>query len=464
MRHLNLSVEQLAASLLALSETEQVCLLDSCGVSHLGSHLLIAGVNPLETAEISHENADETLKVFERKIAENFAAIFTISYEFGLKLNNIKPRRKEFQSTGEPDIFFASFDYLIIHDYDEKQTFLTGNVDKFNEIENKLAHFADKFKDSPNLETSKIESNFTRAEYIEKIEEIKEFIRGGDTYQTNLTQQFRARLPENLTPQQVFSNLRKNNPAPFAAFLKRENDFVVSISPERFFKVQSSNKYSTDSALRTQHSALISTSPIKGTRPRGKNVEEDEKLRKELLNSAKDRAENVMIVDLLRNDLGRVCEFGTVEVEKLCDLEEHPTLFHLVSTIKGNLRENAAISDILRAVFPCGSITGAPKISTMKIIDRLETAARGLSMGAIGVAVKSEKLKTKSLEDFENYALCTLHFALDLSVAIRTMVIRDNQAVFNVGGAVVIDSDAEQEYEETLVKARALLEAINAEF
>ena len=184
-----------------------------------------------------------------------------------------------------------------------------------------------------------------------------------------------------------------------------------------------------------------------------------------------------MIVDLLRNDLGRICEFGTVSVEKLCELEEHPTLFHLVSTVNGTLRENVRFSEMILSVFPCGSITGAPKIRTMKIIDELETATRGLSMGAIGFSsgewrvesgkwrVESGKLIVESgeFEDFTlNSPLSTLH-SLDLSVAIRTMVIKDQKAIFNVGGGIVIDSIPEDEYKETLVKAKALLNAINGE-
>jgi para-aminobenzoate synthetase component 1 len=157
-----------------------------------------------------------------------------------------------------------------------------------------------------------------------------------------------------------------------------------------------------------------------------------------------------MIVDLLRNDLGRVCEYGTVRVEKLCDLEEHPTLFHLVSTIVGDLRKDVGFSDILRAVFPCGSITGAPKLSTMRIIDNLETVNRGLSMGAIGYSIPNESFGVAPVTD--------------LSVAIRTMVIRDDDATFNVGGGIVIDSDPEREYDETLLKAQALLSALGAEY
>src|SRR5262249_32764430 len=160
----------------------------------------------------------------------------------------------------------------------------------------------------------------------------------------------------------------------FAAFITRKDSTVVSASPERFFRVEGNR---------------LTTSPIKGTRPRGKTKIEDDALRSELLLSQKDIAENTMIVDLLRNDLGRVCEFGSVKVEKLCDLEEHPTLFHLVSTISGILRNHMRSSDILKAVFPSGSITGAPKISTMRIIDEIETAPRGLSMGAIGLYVPS---------------------------------------------------------------------------
>jgi anthranilate/para-aminobenzoate synthase component I len=215
---------------------------------------------------------------------------------------------------------------------------------------------------------------------------------------------------------------------------------VISASPERFF--------------RTTRDGRIEASPIKGTRARGVNEDEDLRLRAELLSSAKDRAENTMIVDLVRNDLGRVCEFGSVVVEKLCELEEHPTLFHLVSTVGGRLRQEIGFSEILRAVFPCGSITGAPKIRTMQIIDEIENANRGLSMGAIGIYLPESW-------DLGDAALDTV---FDLSVAIRTMVVRDGAAVFNVGGGVVIDSDPEKEFDESALKSRSLLNAIGARF
>jgi para-aminobenzoate synthetase component 1 len=505
------SADELTASLLALSEKEQVCLLDSCGVKNLGSRFLFAGINPIETYELTNENPFETLRFLDRKLSsDNLFSIFTISYEFGLKLEKIKPRVKSHEDFIEPDVFLAIFDCFIVHDYRTRETFLLGNERRFDEIESKLESASDVslIRNFQLNETIRVTSNFSKAEYVVNIEKIKERIRCGDTYQTNLTQQIRAVLPEQTTPQKIFWNLRKNHPAPFAAFLQRSDSTVISASPERFFKVQSSlviqspkfkvqslsevqDLKTKDQRPKTQNRKLIITaSPIKGTRPRGKNPKEDLKLQNELRRSEKDRAENVMIVDLLRNDLGKICEFGSVRVEKLCDLETHSTLFHLVSTINGELRENTKFSEILRALFPCGSITGAPKISTMRIIDELESVPRGLSMGAIGYAVRNllevqsigskvqnqreepqrskvkgqgfledqrSKIEGQDLETETYQLLFNASRFLDLSVAIRTLVIRNQKVVFNVGGGIVIDSNAEAEYEETLVKAKALL-------
>ena len=180
------------------------------------------------------------------------------------------------------------------------------------------------------------------------------------------------------------------------------------------------------------------------------------------MNSEKDRAENVMIVDLLRNDIGRICKLGSVTVEKLCELETHPTLFHLVSTINGELNDNTKLSDIIRATFPCGSITGAPKIRTMQIIDELETVNRGLSMGTIGFGIADCGLGNWDLKSSIQNPKSKIQNQYDSSVAIRTMVIRENEAIFNVGGGIVIDSIPANEYAETLVKAEALLNSIGA--
>ncbi len=455
MREISISAERLVAALLNLPKEKNLCLLDSCGAGHLGSHFLIAGFNPVETLEIGEADAGASLAVLNENLArENTFAIFTIAYDFGLKLENIEPRPKEFPNSGEPDIFLALFDCLIVHDYDARKTFLVGNESKFDEIERAVSRPLEPVKSIDALPKSKIFSNFTKESYIEAIEEIKERIRRGDTYQTNLTQQIRAGLPENLAPAEIFRRLRKNHPAPFAAFLQRKNDTVISASPERFFSIDGCGTQTAETSPQ-RCSRIITTSPIKGTRPRGKTFAEDKRLKRELLSSEKDRAENVMIVDLLRNDLGRICRFGSVRVETLCDLEQHPTLFHLVSTVSGELRPEIAFPDIIKAVFPCGSITGAPKIRTMQIIDEIETAPRGLSMGAIGYSIPNSALSA------QRSALSALN-SLDLSVAIRTMVVRDSEAVFNVGGGIVIDSLPEKEYEETLIKAKALLNSIGA--
>lgn len=431
MQRLEITADQLISALLGLAATETVCILDSCGVEHLGSHLLIAGIEPISVEEASGKTVDETLSIPDDAISQkDSASIFTISYDFGKRLLNISPT----SNNNEPDVYIAKFDVLIVHDYTTGTTNLAGNADKFGHIATKLKNHVGNITKDAVIETE-VSSNFTRDEYLSAIETIKEQIRDGNTYQTNLTQQLSAKLSDGLTPQIMFDRLRRDHPAPFAAFIKRLDSTVVSASPERFFRVDGQNR-------------KISTSPIKGTRPRGSTKVEDDALRQALLCSEKDRAENTMIVDLLRNDIGRICEFGSVEVEKLCDLEEHPTLFHLVSTISGKLRGDVAFSDILKAVFPCGSITGAPKISTMRIINEIEPSPRGLSMGAIGYFVPQD---TFGLPE-----------TIDMSVAIRTMVIRDDLATFNVGGGIVIDSDPESEYEETLTKAKALIAALRA--
>lgn len=425
MPEIKLSADELVLALLDISRRQPVCLLDSCGVGHLGSHLLIAGIRPVESVEYSFDDPLETLVILQEKLSGDFPAIFTISYDLGLKMLGREPK-----PSVEPDVFVATFESLIVHDYSDGVTRITGkNAD---EISDRILESGTTRPENTNSRPT-LDSNFTRDEYLAAIDAIRERIRDGDTYQTNLTQKITARFDEPIDSQYVFSRLRRDHPAPFAAFIQRSDSTVVSASPERFFRVER---------------RAIATSPIKGTRPRGRNPEEDDALRAELLASEKDRAENTMIVDLLRNDLGRVCEYGSVRVEKLCDLEEHPTLFHLVSTVSGKLRENASISNVLASLFPCGSITGAPKISTMGIIDQIEPDARGLSMGAIGFRVPAGVLGDDEV--------------IDLSVAIRTMVVRENVATFNVGGGIVIDSDPAKEYDESLLKSSALLAALGS--
>ena len=239
------------------------------------------------------------------------------------------------------------------------------------------------------------------------------------------TIQNRTWLNNNITPYELYSRLRLINPAPFASYLNFDGVTVVSASPERFLRVRGD---------------MVETRPIKGTRPRGRTAAEDEALAQELLHSIKDRAENVMIVDLERNDLGRVCRYGTVRVSELCLLETYATVFHLTSTVVGRLREDKNRIDLLKATFPGGSITGAPKVRAMEIIDELEPTRRSIYTGSIGyLSFGSE---------------------MDINIVIRTFIIKDGKAYFQVGGGIVYDSDPEAEYQETLDKAKALIEAL----
>lgn len=363
MHRIDLTADELVNALMGLADSRHVCILDSCGAGHQGSHLLIAGVDPVESFEISDDEPDLILDRLSEALTSDFAAIFTLSYDLGLKLNNITSRHR----SNEPGAFVSLFRKLVIHDYDTNSTFLTGfESDSQKVIDNLVSA---RFTPNRSTDLPQIRTNYSREKHIRSVEVIKEFIRRGDTYQTNLTRQITTQFQNKFDPRSFFQRMRSKHPSPFSAFLKRNDSTVVSASPERFFRIANGR---------------ITVSPIKGTRPRGTTFPHDQELRNELRLSEKDRAENVMIVDLLRNDLGRVCEFGSVLVERLCEIEEHPSLFHLVSTVSGRLRQDVNITDVLRSLFPCGSITGAPKISTMKIIDEIEATARGLSMGTIG--------------------------------------------------------------------------------
>lgn len=428
VQRLDITADELVSGLLKLSETEHVSLLDSCGVGHLGSHLIIAGIRPTAADTINVDPA-VALHALSQRLEGNDPCIFTLSYELGASLSGVSHR-----PTDEPRAFFACFDHLIIHDYDSGQTKLVGKADPKG-TEARIRTAASHFQETRGNSSSTARSDNDREAYMASVAAVQERIRAGDTYQTNFTQEIT--LENAARPSDVFWRLRRDHPAPFAAYITRGDSTVVSASPERFFKADPLER-------------LITTSPIKGTRPRGSTPEDDARLRHDLLASSKDRAENTMIVDLLRNDLGRICEYGSVRVDKLCELEEHPTLFHLVSTITGDLRSGVTFSDMIRALFPCGSITGAPKINTMKIIEELEPGPRGLSMGAIGYSIPS--------------GLGDLDPVVDLSVAIRTIVFRQGTATFNVGGGITIDSDPAEEYEESLLKARALLTALGARF
>jgi para-aminobenzoate synthetase component 1 len=269
-----------------------------------------------------------------------------------------------------------------------------------------------------------LRSSFTHEGYLEAVSRVREYIFAGDIFQANLSQRFEAPLDE--PPWALYRRLRSANPAPFAAFLDLPDSTVIGASPERF--------------LRVDRSGHVETRPIKGTRPRGLGPEHDAALGQALTESAKDRAENLMIVDLLRNDLSRVCAPGTVRVPELFALERYPTVHHLVSTVVGDLAAGVGPLDLVRAAFPGGSITGAPKVRAMEIISELEPSERGVYCGAI--------------------LYWSLTGEVDSSIAIRTAVARHGRVYFSAGGGIVADSDPEQEYRETLDKARAMIDVL----
>jgi para-aminobenzoate synthetase component 1 len=266
-------------------------------------------------------------------------------------------------------------------------------------------------------------SNLSQSQYLDRVERILAYIRAGDCYQVNFSQRllYPARWPASV----LFGRLRERSPAPFSAFMDGGEFAIGSASPERFLRLERGR---------------IEARPIKGTRPRGQNEAEDRRLVAELIASDKDRAENVMIVDLLRNDLGRVCEYGSVRVPEVCRVETYPHVHHLVSAVRGRMREDLGASDLLRAAFPGGSVTGAPKIRAMQIISELEPTARGSYCGGLGYI------------SFDG--------AMDMSILIRTFTMAGGWVQFPVGGGIVADSNGEEEYRETWVKAAGFLEAL----
>jgi len=267
-----------------------------------------------------------------------------------------------------------------------------------------------------------------RGFYTQGVGRIREFIARGDIYQANLTHRFEMETPH--SPRGVYERLRAMGAAPRGALLEWDDFSLVSNSPETFL---------------TLRGDVLESKPIKGTIARGRSVEEDAERKVQLRTSEKDRAENVMIVDLIRNDLGRVCEFGSVQVPSLWEIETFPTLHHLVSTVRGTLRRDCDALDAFRAAFPCGSITGAPKLRAMQILSELEPVPRGASMGAIGYFAWHDGRVDE----------------MEWSVAIRTATMVGKRATFHAGGGIVADSIASSEYEEMQLKARALWNALN---
>lgn len=269
---------------------------------------------------------------------------------------------------------------------------------------------------------AELASNFSKTRYLHTIERTLEQIHAGNFYQANITRKFYGRFTQTPDAFALFTQLCAVSPAPYSAFIQYDDTAVISSSPERFLHIDANGR--------------VTAQPIKGSAPRGSNTAEDEALREALYHSAKDRAENLMIVDLMRHDLARACEPGSVRVDELYGIRRYATIHQMVSTISGQRRADADTVEVVRGCFPPGSMTGAPKIRAMQWCAEQEQLARGVYSGAIG--------------RFDAQGGC------DLSVVIRTLIVQGDRFEFQVGGGIVADSHPHREWEETLVKARAL--------
>ena len=354
-------------------------------------------------------------------------AIGYFGYDLGRRIEKLPALARDAESI--PEMAIGIYDWALVVDHGERRSWLVGQgrdpetdlkwdelVTRFNEpaAERRRPHFRI---------TSEITSNLTREAYASAFGCIKKYILEGDCYQVNLAQRFSAQAAGD--PWLAYQALRIINPAPFSAYLSTPYAQVLSASPERFLRVENGR---------------VEAKPIKGTRPRAGHARLDAELAEALRTSEKDRAENVMIVDLLRNDLSKNCRPGTVKVPRLFDVESFATVHHLVSTVTGEIAPGHDAIDVLRGAFPGGSITGAPKLRAMEIIEELEPHRRGVYCGAIGYL------------GFDGN--------MDLNIAIRTLVMSRGEIRFWAGGGIVADSRLEDEYQETFDKAAAMLKLL----
>ncbi|PES84126.1 aminodeoxychorismate synthase, component I [Bacillus cereus] len=330
-----------------------------------------------------------------------------------------------------PDIFFLLFDDVFVYDQKEQVLWIiTHYVDEHEKAEERLNAWKDLWvKEALKLtmpfecpEKKNETVAFTEEGFIKAVERIQEYIGAGDVFQVNLSTRQERTLQTH--PLEIYTSLREINPSPYMGYLELGDFQIVSASPELLIKKQGPE---------------VSTRPIAGTRSRGANEQEDEELARELIENEKERAEHVMLVDLERNDLGRICKYGTVEVDEFMVIEKYSHVMHIVSNVRGEVEEGKDAFDLVKAVFPGGTITGAPKIRTMEIIEELEPVRRGIYTGSIG---------------WIGYSGDT-----ELNIVIRTLLAKDGQAHVQAGAGIVIDSNPKNEYKESLKKAIALWRA-----
>ncbi|WP_063345484.1 aminodeoxychorismate synthase component I [Vibrio jasicida] len=345
-------------------------------------------------------------------------ALGYFSYDLGRRVESMPElAAKDLQT---PDMAVGLYEWALVVDHKLEKACVVGqNIEQAWQWLN---------SQSPaNVEDFKLigdwQSNMTQASYASRFDRVQEYLLSGDCYQINLAQRFNA--PYQGSEWQAYLKLEAANQAPFSAFIRMPKSTLLSISPERFLELKDN---------------VIETKPIKGTRPRGVDTVQDQANAQDLQTAEKDQAENLMIVDLLRNDIGRVASPGSVHVPKLFDIESFPAVHHLVSTIRANLDPQYSAADLLRACFPGGSITGAPKVRAMQIIEELEPHRRSAYCGSIGYISR--------------------HGRMDTSITIRTLVAENNKLYAWAGGGVVADSDCASEYQETLDKLSKILPAL----
>jgi para-aminobenzoate synthetase / 4-amino-4-deoxychorismate lyase len=368
----------------------------------------------------------------ERAVASGLYAAGYFSYDCGAFFEPAAaPINSPNQSSTQPLAWFGIYQYPYTFDH-ESGTFLDGDppvLDQFRA----LSPDATKTPSATNLDCTLA---LTEHQYAERIEAIHRWIRSGDVYQLNFTLPIQVHAPGSSAA--LYSRLRARQPAPYGAFLHTQpNHRILSLSPELFFRVESTTEAGWETSMPTRQTETrrITTRPMKGTAPRGRTTTEDRTHANWLANDPKNRAENVMIVDLLRSDLGRLCGFGSVRTSNLFAVERYPTLWQMTSTITGELRPEVDFQEIFRALFPCGSVTGAPKIRAMQVLSQLEQQPRGIYTGAIGFFSKEESV---------------------FNVAIRTLSLDGDTGTMGVGGGIVIDSEPAEEWRECLLKAEFL--------
>ena len=427
--------------------TDDSVFLDSSLVNKLGRYSVIGAVPYLKLVKEGNgfyiNGEKETTCSFETYLKTYLAehkdknntelpiisgAIGYFSYEYGRKLMEVDSAKEDLVSI--PDAVLVFYDFYIIEDRQEQRTYLIANgimgeaAKLMDEMETRInGKPVYMQKESDTEYPIEVLPNFAKDEYKQAVDRMIRYIIEGDIYIVNMTQQLTVKSDK--VPLDVFYDLRENNPSPFGGYFDYGDFQIVCASPERFLKMQKGH---------------VNTRPIKGTRKRGETPEEDMLMRTELENSEKDKSELLMIVDLERNDLNRVCNPGSVKVTELFTVEEYATVFHLVSDIEGDLEESKNVMDLLEAAFPGGSITGAPKYRAMEIIDEMENNKRNLYTGSIGYL--------------------TLDGDCDFNIVIRTALHKDGKYYLGVGGGITAESDLEFEYEETLQKAKAVLQAM----